>query len=203
MTTHTTTAIDRPTWVDLASRDPAGSRAFYSRVLGWQIRVSEDPQFGGYGLAMVGDGVAAGIGGQPQAGAPTAWSVYIGTPDADALAAKVTAAGGTVIVPPFSIGDQGSMAVFQDPAGAFISCWEGAAMHGFESSEEPNTYAWAELNARSVEPAVRFYETVFGWTHTSMDIGEGQTHHTLQDGDQPVAGAMEMNPMVPAEVPSY
>jgi len=76
-------------------------------------------------------------------------------------------------------------------------------MHGFESSEEPNTYAWAELNARSVEPAVRFYETVFGWTHTSMDIGEGQIYHTFQDGDQPVAGAMEMNPMVPAEVPSY
>ena len=76
-------------------------------------------------------------------------------------------------------------------------------MRGFESSEVPNTYAWGELNARGVEPAVSFYETVFGWTHTSMDIGEGQTYHTFQDGDQPVAGAMEMNPMVPAEVPSY
>ena len=73
----------------------------------------------------------AGIGPLQSPQAPTAWMVYIGTTDADALAAKVQAAGGAVIAPPFDVGDQGRMAVFQDPAGAFISAWQPLAMSGF------------------------------------------------------------------------
>ena len=66
-------------------------------------------------------GTSPGSGGTQAPGAPTAWSIYIGTADADGLAEKVAAAGGTVVVPPFAVGDQGRMAVFQDPTGAFIS----------------------------------------------------------------------------------
>ena len=36
-------------------------------------------------------------------------------------AAAVTAAGGTVVMAGMDVGDQGRMAVFQDPTGAFIS----------------------------------------------------------------------------------
>ena len=58
-----TAIINKPAWVDLASKDPAASREFYTKVFGWAIEVNPDPQYGGYGIAKVGGHDAAGIGG--------------------------------------------------------------------------------------------------------------------------------------------
>jgi uncharacterized protein len=194
---------NRPAWVDLSSSDPAASREFYSRLFGWEVAVSPDPQYGGYAMAKVGGKDVAGIGPKQSADAPTAWMIYIGTDDAEDLAKKVQAAGGSVIAPPFDVGDQGRMAVFQDPSGAFISAWQPKAMGGFESGR-PNTFQWSELNARGMEKAVPFYNRVFGWTEHSLPMGEGQPPYTeFHLGGERIAGGVEMNPMVPAEVPSY
>jgi predicted enzyme related to lactoylglutathione lyase len=193
---------NKPAWVDLSSADPAASRAFYSGLFGWKVEVAPDPQYGGYATAKVDGHDVAGIGPQQTPG-PTVWMVYIGTPDAEDLAKRVQEAGGTVIAPPFDVGDLGRMAVFQDPAGAFISAWQPRAMSGFHAGA-PNTFGWAELNARGVEKAVPFYEKVFGWTSKTSEMGEGQPAYTeFQTGGESLAGGMEMNPMVPAEVPSH
>ncbi len=95
------------------------------------------------------------------------------------------------------------MAVFQDPSGAFISAWQGSRMGGFQT-DAPNSFNWAELNARGIEKAIPFYTSAFGWTTRTSEMGEGQPPYTefLLDG-QSVAGAWEMDPMVPAEVPGY
>src|SRR5207248_2812771 len=82
------------------------------------------PKAGGYALAKQDGKDVAGIGGTQNPNGPSAWMVYIGTKDADALAKKVEAAGGKVIAPPFAVLKSGRMAVFQDPSGAFISAWE-------------------------------------------------------------------------------
>ena len=134
---------------------------------------------------------------------PTAWNLYIGTDDIEELTRNVQTAGGTVAMAPFDIGDQGRMAVYQDPAGAYISAWQGTRMGGFQTNA-PNSFGWAELNARGVEKALPFYQQVFGWTTRQSEMGEGQPAYIefLLDG-QSIAGAWEMNPMVPAEVPSY
>lgn len=133
---------------------------------------------------------------------PTAWSVYIGTDDIEALAQRVQAAGGTVIAPPFDVGDQGTMAVLQDPSGAFISAWQGSRMGGFQT-DAPNSFGWSELNARGIEQAIPFYPSLFGWTTRTSEMGEGQPPYTefLLDGES-VAGAWEMDPMVPARCPA-
>jgi predicted enzyme related to lactoylglutathione lyase len=197
-----TSVAGRPAWVELSSSDAAGSRDFYARLFGWNVEVSPDPQYGGYGMAKVGGHDVAGIGPQQTPG-PTAWSIYIGTPDVEQLSEKVRAAGGTVVAPPFDVGGQGRMAVFQDPTGAFISGWQPAQMGEFHSGE-PNMFGWAELNSRGIEKAVPFYTEVFGWTTKTSDMGEGQPPYTeFQIGGQSIVGGMEMNPMVPAEVPSY
>jgi uncharacterized protein len=201
----TTTAIaNRPAWIDLASPDVAASGEFYSKLLGWRIDVSDDPQYGGYAVAKLGDDDVAGIGPKQMPEAPTAWSIYIGSHDLGDLATRVQAAGGTVVVPAFDVGDQGRMAVFQDPAGAFISAWQPMSMSGF-TVEGRNAYTWAELNARGIEKAVPFYGSVFGWSPKTSPAGrEGAPPYTeFQLGGVSIAGAMEMNPMVPAEVPSY
>ncbi|HEY6058347.1 MAG TPA: VOC family protein [Candidatus Limnocylindrales bacterium] len=193
---------NKPVWIDLSSSDAAASRDFYSKVFGWRVEVSTDPLYGGYGRAKIGDMDVAGIGPAQSPGTPTAWTVYIGTPDAEALGKKVQAAGGKVIAPAFDVGDQGRMAVFQDPAGAFISAWETHTMGGFQA-QGPNSFSWAELNARGIEKAIPFYEAVFGWTARTSPV-EGGTPYTefLVDGES-TAGGQEMQPMVPAEVPSY
>jgi uncharacterized protein len=198
------TAIkNKPVWVDLSSGDPEASRTFYSKVFGWRVDVNPDPQYGGYALAKIDGKDVAGIGPQQSPGAPTAWMLYIGTDNADDLSKKVQSAGGTVVAPPFDVGEQGKMAVFQDPSGAFISAWQATQMGGFQT-DAANSYGWAELNARGIDRALPFYNKVFGWTAKTSEMGEGQPPYTeFQIDGESVAGGMEMNPMVPAEVPSY
>ena len=196
-----TAVANKPAWVDLSSSDPAGARAFYSKLFGWDAQVNPDPQYGGYALAKIDGQDVAGIGGTQSPDQPTAWSVYIGSEDIDELSRRVQAAGGTVVAPAFDVGDQGKMAVFQDPSGAFISGWQATQMSGFQT-HGANTFSWAELNARGLDKALPFYGQVFGWTAQSMgDDSQPYTEFHI-DGER-VAGAMEMNPMVPAGVPSY
>lgn len=202
MTQEQSTTAGRPVWIDLSSSDPAASRAFYSTLLGWQVEVSADAQFGGYALAKIGGRDVAGIGPAQSPDAPTAWSVYLGTPDAEDLARRVEGAGGIVVVPPFDVADQGRMAVFRDPAGAFISAWQGNAMGGFQATG-PGAFAWAELSARGIDAAIGFYEAVFGWGHTTTPMEGAPPYTEFQLDGRNVAGGMEMSPMVPAEVPSY
>jgi predicted enzyme related to lactoylglutathione lyase len=203
MAQATSTITNKPAWVDLSSTDAQASRAFYSKLFGWQVDVNPDPQYGGYALAKLEGKDVGGIGPTQSPDVPTVWNIYLGTEDVDELARRVQAAGGTVVAPPFDVGDQGRMAVFQDPAGAFISAWQGTRMGGFQT-EVGNSYGWAELNARGVENALPFYTQLFGWTTKTSEMGEGQPPYTeFQLDGQSVAGAWEMNPMVPAEVPSY
>ena len=93
------------------------------------------------------------------------------------------------------------MAVFQDPSGAFISAWQATQMGGFQT-QGANTFGYAELNARNVDQALPFYRQVFGWTAESVDVG-GQPYYNLTADGQPIAGATEMSPGLPAEIPSY
>jgi predicted enzyme related to lactoylglutathione lyase len=198
-----TSLANRVRWVDLATSDPAAAQKFYSELFGWRMDVSDDPQYGGYAMGMIGDVGAAGIGGKQDPSQPTVWSLYIGTDDIDALAQKIKDNGGNVIAEPFDVGDQGKMAVFQDPSGGFISAWQGQQMNSF-IWDVPNAFGWAELNARNVQDVVPFYEKVFGWGKRLSDMAPDQPPYTefLKDGES-ILGAWEMNDQMPAEVPSF
>src|SRR2546427_1009685 len=199
-----TAVANKPAWVDLSTSDAAAAREFYSKLFGWKIEVNADQQYGGYGMANVGDKRVAGIAPKMSPEAPTAWSVYIGTDDADDLAKKIQAAGGKVKAPPFDVGDQGRMAVFQDPTGAFISAWQPRAMNAALPSSEPGTFGWAELSSRGVDKAIPFYQKVFDWTPKKSEVGAGAPPYTeFQFGGESIAGGQEMNDMGPAQVPSY
>ena len=198
-----TFVANAPAWVDLSSTDAAASRDYYSKLFGWKVELAPDPDAGGYALAKLGGKDVAGIGPTQSPQGPSAWMVYIGTRDADGLARKVEAEGGKVIAPPFDVLKSGRMAVFQDPSGAFISAWQPKEMNGFDAVGT-NGYAWAELNSRGFDKAKPFYEKVFGWGEKVSPMGEGQGDYTeFKLGDESIAGAMEMNSMVPEEVPSY
>jgi uncharacterized protein len=200
-----TEVASKPIWLDLSSGDPAGSREYYGKLFGWHVEVNPDPQYGGYGLAKLGGKDVAGIGPKQSPEGPSAWMVYVGTKDADDTVKKTTAAGGKVIVEPMQVGPQGRMVVIQDPAGAFLGVWEPGQMKGAEVMDAPNSFGWAELNARGIDKSIDFYKKVFGWSHKKSDMGGGDMpeYHEFQLNGDSIAGGMEMNAMVPAEVPSY
>ena len=197
-----TQIVNKPAWIELSTGDAEGSRNFYSKIFGWKVEVNPDPQYGGYGIAKVGGKDVAGIGPKQMAEQPTAWSVYIGTKDVDALAKKVKESGGTVVAGPMDVGPMGRFAAFQDPSGAFISGWQAKEMDAFLYGK-PNTFDWAELNARGVEKTLPFYSKLFGWGEKKSSMAEGQDYIEFQLDGHSIAGATEMPPMVPKEVPSY
>ena len=199
-----TFVVNAPAWIDLSSTDPDKSRDFYSKLFGWEATPEKDPAAGGYAIARLDGKDVAGIGGTQDPQAPSAWMLYIGTKDADAVGKKVEAEGGKVIAPAFDVMDVGRMAVFQDPSGAFISAWQPNTMYGSEVVRKPGAFSWAELNARGIDKAKQFYSKVFGWGEKVSPMGEGQGDYTeFKLGGESIAGGMEMNPMVPKEVPSY
>ncbi|MHB8572829.1 MAG: VOC family protein [Candidatus Dormibacteria bacterium] len=198
------TAVEaRPIWADLSSSDATASRAYYSNLFGWQVEVSPDPQYGGYAIAQVGGQDVAGIGSTQSTEQPTAWSVYFGTQDADQLVTSVTAAGGKVLVPVMDVGDQGRMVILQDPSGAVFGAWQPVNMAGFHSGA-PNTFGWTELNSRGLATALPFYQKVFNWTVKKSDMPAGAPpYNEFQLGGNSIAGAQDMQPMVPADVPDH
>ena len=199
-----TAVAHKPIWTDLSTSDPAAARDFYAKVFGWKVEVNPDPQYGGYALAKIGGKDVAGIGPKQMDEAPTAWTVYIGSADAEDTAKKAQAAGGNVIVPTMAVGDQGKMAIIQDPSGAMLGIWQSQNMTGAQVYDKPNSMGWAELNARGVEKALPFYKKLFGWGEKKTPgQGDNPEYTEFQLGGKSIAGGMEMNPMVPADVPSY
>src|SRR2546430_15859852 len=75
----TKTAVTNvPIWLDLSSGDPAGSRAFYGKLFGWQVEVNPDPQYGGHALGKLGGKDVPGIGPQQAPGSPAPRAGYGG-----------------------------------------------------------------------------------------------------------------------------
>lgn len=189
-------------WVDLSSRDLEASKSFYSRLFGWNADTIPDPEAGGYGMFTLKGKLVAGFGPTMGPDQPSAWSTYIATDDIEATVKAISGAGGQIVAGPMDVFDQGRLAVFVDPTGAFTSLWEARAMRGAQLVNEPGTVCWNELDTRDVETAKRFYTKVFGWGESTSEPG-GSSYTEWQLDGRSIGGAMPMPAAVPAEVPSY
>jgi predicted enzyme related to lactoylglutathione lyase len=155
-----------PCWVDTSHPDPEAATAFYGGLFGWafeDVMPADAPVR--YFMARLPGGDVAAIGGQmpdaPQR--PATWNTYVWVDDADATAAKVRAAGGTVVTEPMDVFDSGRMAVFADPEGAAISVWQPKAHRGAAVVNEHGSVNFNNLNSRDLAKAEAFYGAVFGW----------------------------------------
>lgn len=187
----TTQPAGTPNWVDLGTSDLADARRFYSALFGWTADVSASPHAGGYTIFNKDDKPVAGAGPLLSEGQPTAWSTYLATDDADAVAARVEAAGGQVLAGPFDVMEHGRMAVFADPAGAPFSVWQAGTMPGAALFNEPGSLAWNELTTRDAEGAKEFYGSVFGWRPEETPMG-AYAYTTWHLDDRPIGGMMPM-----------
>jgi uncharacterized protein len=175
-----------PSWVDLGTSHLADAELFYTSLFGWSAEVAGDyVTFTLNGLPVAGAGPLYG------AGQPTAWSTYIGTNDADGVAARVAANGGKVLVPPFDVQDQGRMSAFLDPGGAPFSVWEPGTMRGAEVFDVPGALTWNELNTRDLEGSMAFYHAVFGWQFRNSSMS-GVPYVVAKVHETPVCGIQPM-----------
>jgi predicted enzyme related to lactoylglutathione lyase len=164
-----------PCWVDTGQPDPEAAASFYNGLFGWEFvnRMPEDAD-GQYLIAQLRGRDVAAVGSQPEQAPPTpGWNTYVWVDSADDTAARVKAAGGTVLMEPVDVFDAGRMAVFSDPSGAVFSVWQAEQHKGAQLVNEPGTWNFSELNTRDPEGAKTFYGEVFGWKAEDVDFGDG------------------------------
>jgi predicted enzyme related to lactoylglutathione lyase len=181
-------------WVDLATTDLEAAKTFYTGLFGWTFEDLPIDDVGSvYTMFQIeGHNVAAGNAMDPDTqaqGVPPFWSSYIKHDDVDAVAAKISAAGGTVMFPPMDVMEAGRMTVAQDPTGAMFGVWQPGSHIGADLVNIPNTLSWNELQTRDSEAALAFYSQVFGWAHDVDPTG----YITFKQDGRIHAGMMQMD----------
>jgi len=189
-----------PSWVDVSAKDVKATAGFYTGLFGWEFN-DAGPDAGGYGMFSVGGKLVAGIGPIQMEGQPSVWTTYVSTDNADDAVARMTAAGGTVFVPPMDVMEAGRMAVLADPTGAVIALWQPNQMKGADVVNDPGPFCWNELMTRDTESASAFYEKAFGWKADTAAFGD-TTYTQFKLNDRSIAGMMPMGDNFPAEVPA-
>lgn len=184
-----------PSWVDLATTDVEGAKAFYGKVFGWSYESIPGGEMQ-YETASLGKGPLAGIMPQPdemkQMGAPPAWTTYVTVKDVDATAAAAREAGGTILAEPMDVMGMLRMAVVQDPTGGVIGVWKNDDSSGAAIVNEPGAFTWADLVTDDVATAGDFYSSVLGWGTMDMADPEGNRSKIFTVGEAPIASTRSM-----------
>ena len=196
-------------WVDLMAHDMDAAGRFYADLFGWEVAEAETTGGPRYAMFTKGGKNVAGLGEMPAdmkaTGMPPVWSSYIAVDDVDATCQKVTAAGGTVMVPPMDIPQAGRMAVASDPTGGVFSLWQADGHAGVDVANEPGAWVWGELITPDPERAMTFYGEVFGWAFSKEapeQVGGGEYWEHTVDG-RTNGGLMRLDEAMPGVPPHW
>lgn len=107
---------------ELMGADGAALAAFYKDIFDWDPQPLEG--FGEYHIVADADTGIGGAVGQGPEGMPSYFAMYIGVDSIDDHLAKITAAGGTTVVPRTVIPGTVTFAMFADPAGNVVGLTE-------------------------------------------------------------------------------
>lgn len=109
-------------WSELCSPDPAGSKAFYTKLFGWTAKPSSIPGME-YNEWCLGERPIGGCykPGPEMGPMPPHWMNYIAVTDCDGTASRAKALGATLMVPPTDIPHVGRFSCLCDPQGAAIA----------------------------------------------------------------------------------
>ncbi|MFF7991147.1 VOC family protein [Kitasatospora xanthocidica] len=195
---QTSVTTDAPCWVELGTSDPAAARAFYRELFGWREDDGARPGDGDYVRMLMADTPVAAITPRYASRQPTAWTVSFAVADADATAARIEEAGGSILKEPTDLLDQGRFAVAADRSHAVFILWQPRAFEGSGMFNEPGSLGWVELLTRDPAGSTDFYPAVFGW---SVAPSEHYTQWGLAGRD--FGGMLVMDEGFPAEVPPH
>ncbi|MFJ1745865.1 VOC family protein [Streptomyces sp. NPDC088116] len=161
-------------WMDLKTRDLAGTATFFSKTLGWRFAVDEEDWRKATKVAVDGH-LIGGVSDladpvyPPETPAHIAY--YLAVDNVDRRAEAATVNGARLLVPPFDAGGQGRMATLIDPVGAAFSLWQP---HHFTGWKFPPHTAGAPrrmvLACEQPDKARRFYEETTSTPLTCADF---------------------------------
>ena len=192
-----------PCWAEILSADSDAAREFYGKLFGWEFEANAMGLMTYYVASK--DGVpVAGLMQQlrvmSDGGLPTGWMTYIAVDDADATAAAVTQAGGTVLFPIEEIPGVAKSVLAKDDQGVVIGFWQAKGHVGSGVVDEPGAISWYELQTADVDAAKTFYLAVAGMESHTGPAGDMAAYTEFQVGGKPVAGAL---PKPMPEMPNY
>ena len=194
-------------WADLATTDPAGAKAFYAGLFGWEY---DDMPVGGggtYTMCRVDGKHVAALSGQRDEerdqGVPPHWNNYVTVHDIDARAPRIAELNGNLMMPPFDVMDAGRMAVATDPTGAVFMLWEPKNHIGAGLVNAPGALSWNELATTDVATAKQFYESLFGWTYEEIDMNGAGTYTIIRNGDRSNGGIRAQGPQEQGVPPNW
>ncbi len=147
------------------SSDTGKAEQFYGEIFGWEVEEPNE-EFGGYRNFTKNGKRVAGLSppAMEEAGPPNIWSVYLHAEDANATVNAVESAGGSIMVPPMAVGEEGTMMVAVDPpAGAVIGFWQPNQHKGYSEYGDHGTPPyWFECQSKDYAKSLDFYRTVLG-----------------------------------------
>jgi hypothetical protein len=187
--------------VDVSVDDVPKAIAFYQGLFGWDIELGA-PEVAGYSIAHQDGRIVAAVSPK-MAGpdAPTVWTTYLATEDADATAARIKGAGGQLLAGPMDVMEEGRMAVAMDLAGAVFGLWQGGNTTGLQVANEPGALVWSEHMSRDFGASKAFYQAVFGYGYQDMS-GDGFKYAMVMVDGHEVGGIGEYPESTPAEMPA-
>ncbi|MFI5807195.1 VOC family protein [Streptomyces sp. NPDC051561] len=204
-----------PCWIDAALPDVEAGKRFYGELFGWTFDDPADEEYGYYTQAYSGEGEdrknVAALAPKMDGRMPTAWGVYLASPDAAALVARAEEAGGQRVMDPMAVGPYGTMAQIADPGGAVFGVWQPDAHPGFGASGVPGAFCWTEVYVRDADKdrVDAFYEAVFGYATHELPEGGGVDFRvwspagTEPGDDTAIGGRGVISAGVPAEMPAH
>ncbi|MET0451883.1 MAG: VOC family protein [Mycobacterium sp.] len=153
-----------PSWIDTVAHDLDEAKRFYAGLFDWTFTDAMPAEAPGHYLiaTMKGEDVAA-IGSPDSDDQPVKWHTYLAVDDADATAAAVEAAGGTVTIAPVDAGPGGRMAACIDPRGAEFRLWQARNRLGAQLVNAPGSWNFSDLQTTDPHAAATFYAPMFGW----------------------------------------
>ena len=171
-------------WYELITPDPAGTKAFYDAVVGWNVDAQSnfpnDYRMIGRSDGKFAGGVLPLTDEMREHGARPIWLGYILVPDVDRSVQDIEQAGGKALMPAFDIPNVGRVAMVTDPQGAPFYIMKPTPPAGDPDAKsdvfsptEQQRVGWNELNTSDPIAARRFYGEQFGWESAEfMDMGE-------------------------------
>lgn len=182
-------------WVELGTTDKPAARRFYEDLFGWTAQEYPIGPDESYAIVRRSGRDVGGLyalrADQRAQGVPTHWLCYIAVANADAAAAQVVPAGGTLMGPAFDVGTNGRMAVAADPTGAMFALWQPTGHQGSGIGAVPGSVSWFELASTDVPGARAFYTKLFGWSWQEYPM-PGMTYHVAMKGEERVGGLMPL-----------
>jgi predicted enzyme related to lactoylglutathione lyase len=195
MTTTPTHAPGSFCWIELATTDTAGGKAFYTKLFGWTV--NEIPMGEGLVYTIFRDRArdAAAMYRMDNDARPN-WLSYVAVSSVDTAVEKAKELGASVVAGPADVADSGRFAALIDPQGAPFAVWQPNKHIGVGVRDEPNALCWNELQVRDADAARTFYPALFGWR-----MKESPEYTEWHLGEHAIGGMLASQ--APPEVPPY